>query len=211
MLNRVQIILRTMLTVAVFSVTQSFASVLWWTTNDPADIEVESWDGESYTTAEALGVTDARVKVVGDGVADDTYLCLAYVVEDDFGNQTVAYGTPPGGTVQYIATGDGAGEIFADLGEYAKSGYSFLVELGQWDDSGQTWTALALSQSATFDQLSMMGGLNPGENYISEDPLETPGSLPWKPDNYTRAVPEPGSALLIIIGCSLIALKRKVA
>lgn len=202
-----------MLAAAVFTAGEVFADFLWWTTYAPSEIEVETIDGEGTVTAEELGVTDARIKVSGGSAGEGAYLPLAYIVEDDDGNQAVLIGTPPGGTVQYVDSDYGAGEVFASLGSYAASEYSFQVELGHWDESGEVWTALALSGFARFDDLYYMGRLNPGENYITRDPLETPGSLPWNPTDYTAVVPipEPSCAFLIAIGCMVIVLKRRTA
>ena len=55
---------------AIFSVASSQASVLWWETNDPADIVVAVTDEQGQptgetTTAADLGVTDVRIRVSG--------------------------------------------------------------------------------------------------------------------------------------------------
>ena len=91
-----------------------------------------------------------------------------------------------------------AGPVWTDFGEWGKSGYSFLVELGHMDESGN-WTVMAVSEEATFDAL-VKGG------WTTSDPQNYPNMTPWQP---TYTVPEPSSGLLLLVGGALLSLRRR--
>ena len=180
---------------AIFSVASAQASVLWWETNDE-DIEVENGDGTT-TTAAALGVTDVRIRVSGGDAGDNSYLQMAYF-DPNTGGLTI--GNTPGTTVVEVPTY----AVYAYLGpdgyNYDNAAYSFTIELGNWSDG--TWTVLAESDLANYSELA--GHIAPGGGG-----LDVPYALPWNPQHYVVPVPEPGSALLIVIGCAVLALRRR--
>ncbi len=191
--------------VALMAAMQAKASVLWWETNDPEDIEVEGVDGEgnptgSSTTAAALGVTDVRIRVSGGDAGEDTYLQMAYFD----GNGNVVVGTSAETTVVAVPTYDVYAYLGPDGAGYDNAAYSFTVELGNW--SGGSWSVLAESEVATYAALA--GHISGGGGG-----LDVPSSLPWNPGqwHYYVPVPEPGVTLLLILGCALFALRRRPA
>ena len=187
------------------TVAQARASVLWWETNDPEDIEVECRDeqgnltGET-TTADALHVTDVRIRVSGGDAGDDTYLQMAYF-DDETGQ--VVVGNTPGTTVVAVPTYDVYAYLGPDGYNYDNAAYSFTIELGSWVNG--TWNVLAESETASYAALA--GHISPGGGG-----LDVPTALPWIPDRfYVVPVPEPGTTLLIVIGCVVLALRRRPA
>ena len=183
---------------ALLAAAQAWASVLWWETNDPKDIEVENGDGTT-TTAAALGVTDVRIRVSGGDAGDNSYLQMAYF-DPTTGGLTI--GNTPGTTVVEVPTYDVYAYLGPDGYNYDNAAYSFTIELGNWSDG--TWTVLAESDLANYSELA--GHIAPGGGG-----LDVPYALPWNPQHYVVPVPEPGSALLIVIGCAVLALRRRPA
>ena len=152
---------------ALLATAQVRASVLWWETNDPEDIEVELADGTT-TDAATMGVTDVRIRVSGGDAGDDTYLQMAYMD----GNGNVVVGTTPGTTVVAVPTYDVYAYLGPDGAGFNNAAYSFTVELGNW--SSGTWTVLAESDAATYAALA--GHISGGGGG-----LDVPTALPWFP------------------------------
>ena len=177
---------------------QAKASVLWWETNDPEDIEVELADGTT-TDAGTMGVTDVRIRVSGGDAGEDTYLQMAYF-DPSTGELTI--GNTPGTTVVEVPTYDVYAYLGPDGAGYNNAAYSFTMELGNW--SSGTWTVLAESETATYAALA--GHISGGGGG-----LDVPYALPWTPQQYFAPVPEPGTALLIVLGCAILALRRRPA
>ena len=191
---------------AIFAFSQARASVLWWETNDPEGIEVALTDeqgqptGETKTAAE-LGVTDVRIRVSGGDAGDNTYLQMAYF-DPSTGGLTI--GNAPGSTVVEVPTYDVYAYLGPDGYNYDNAAYSFTIELGNWENG--TWTVLAESDTAAYSELA--GHIAPGGGG-----LDVPRALPWNPQDYRNfvPVPEPGTALLIVLGCAVLALRRRPA
>ena len=183
-----------------FLVARACASVLWWETNDPEDIEVEQAGGGT-TTAADMGVTDVRIRVSGGNAGEGTYLQMAYF--DDATGQIVV-GSTPGTTVVAVPTYDVYAYLGPDGYNYDNAAYSFTIELGNWANG--TWTVLAESETATYSALA--GHISPGGGG-----LDVPYALPWNPQSYHYfvPVPEPGATLLIVLGCAVLALRRRPA
>ena len=82
---------------------------------------------------------------------------------------------------------------------------SFAIELGNYDNG--TWTTLATSGSLAYSSLVNAEGAS-GYTYLTtSDALSLKGLTPWAPQTYP--VPEPSSGLLVLIGASLLALRRR--
>lgn len=85
--------------------------------------------------------------------------------------------------------------FYADLASYT-DGYSFYIEL--FNDQG--------SVGRSEDLLSY----NAAMEYITSFGTATPPTSKWAPSSFTTAaIPEPSSALLMLLGCAGLALKRK--
>lgn len=181
-----QILLGWLLTLTALTVS---GEVLWWTTGEAADITVTYEGSTETTTAAALGATDARIRVVGDGVADETYLSMLFNVDGK-------WQTFEGADVCVLPVE----EYWVDLGDYGSAGYSFVVELGNYEDG--SWTVATTSAAMTYSQL------DEAHHITANAGMALPGYTPWVATGYT-AVPEPTSGLLMLLGSALLALRRK--
>ena len=81
------------------------------------------------------------------------------------------------------------------------SSLSFAIELGNYNKG--TWTTLATSSSLAYSSLE-----SAGYTYMpSAGDLALATLTAWAPTTYS--VPEPSSGLLMLLGASLLALKRR--
>ena len=159
-----------------------------------ADETTTTWSS-SYRSAEGYAIDSARVAVTGGGLTDATPLILGYISGNEFvssGADEIALDlTPPPQT------------MYAFITDYASAEYSFTIELGSYD-TGE-WTTLATSASLTYQQLQTGDGVNGSYITTYDGTLPTPQGI-WAPTSYN--VPEPSSGLLMLIGASLLALRR---
>ena len=80
---------------------------------------------------------------------------------------------------------------------------SFAIELGNYNNENETWTTLATSGSLNYTSLQ-----SAGYTYMpSSGELALATLTAWAPMAYS--VPEPSSGLLLLLGASLLALKRR--
>lgn len=86
--------------------------------------------------------------------------------------------------------------FYANLASFTETGYSFYIEL--FNDSGSVGRS---EQMLTYSEALA---------YATSFGTGTPAYQPWTPSSFTTAaVPEPSSALLMLLGCAGLALKRK--
>ena len=138
-----------------------------------------SWNG--------LDVTAARVVSMNGNV--DTPLSLSYN----------AGGTLTDTGVSMVNMGVNM-PLYAALPDDPSS-LSFAIELGNYNDG--TWTTLATSGSLNYTSLQ-----SAGYTYMpSSGDLALATLTAWAPMAYS--VPEPSSGLLMLLGASLLALKRR--
>ena len=93
----------------------------------------------------------------------------------------------------------GSGAWYANLGNYASDSYSFYIELfnDNMDFVGRSEDILSYNSALAY-----------ATTFGTSQPLANP----WSPSSFTTAaVPEPNSALLILLGCAGLALRRKRA
>ena len=134
-----------------------------------------------------LGVTAARVVSMNGNV--DTPLSLSYN----------AGGTLTDTGVSMVNMGVNM-PLYAALPDDPSS-LSFAIELGNYNDG--TWTTLATSGSLNYTSLQ-----SAGYTYMpSSGDLALATLTAWAPMAYS--VPEPSSGLLMLLGASLLALKRR--
>ena len=164
--------------------------VLWWMIGDNySSIEGTATDGTTMTAGE-LKVTDARVRYEGtDG--SKGYLKL--------------YGLDEGGNVYSLDGVAGVGlpaEYFADLSGLSGTSYSFVLELGNWDNGNWVHTSME-SQAASYESLV-------ANKHISQWHETTPTyGTPWTPTTGYTVVPEPNSGLMLLVGGALLMLRRR--
>ncbi len=145
----------------------------------------------------------ARVRVTGGDISADTFLQM-YYYDEELGNYTIVDGSM--GMEFYQESGawtmDSTEPNIASIGAYSSSSpeYSFIIELG--NVSGDEWTTIAKSSSATYANLSA---------YVRETfSVNPPAAGAWNGGAFT-AVPEPTSGMLMLMGLALLSLRRKRA
>jgi hypothetical protein len=163
--------------------------VLWWMIGDNySSIEGTATDG-STMTAEQLGVTDARVRWQ-DGSGNKGYLTL--------------YGLDADGNVHTLDGAAGVGlpaEFFGDLGSLSGESYSFVLELGNYNEGSWVHTSME-SEAVKYETLV-------ANKHISEWRETTPTyGTPWKPTSFS-VVPEPSSGLMLLVGGAFLMLRRR--
>ena len=164
--------------------------VLWWQvgvegdSDSLADVQITTFH-EGVKTAAELGVTDARIRVVGT----DDYLPM--LKSDDYDYDDVM----PVPTDWQACL----------ISPYASEAYSFVIELGNWDYDNGTWTMIATSEAASYTDLK-----NPARPSIWDpDDIAQPDYQAWQPTSYV--IPEPSGGLLMLMGFALLALRRRNA
>ena len=144
-------------------------------------------DSLTWDSTPAPSYDTARV-----GVLDNTGKSVAYLNIYNWGETTGA------GSAQIVSGLDNA--FYANLGSYAASGYSYYIEL--LNDStvvGRSTDSFAYSEKAAQILTS-----------ISQTDIPSSDTA-WAPTNYTSAVPEPTSGMLLLFGLAGLALRRKRA
>lgn len=179
------------------SVSANNFDVLMWMIDDPKDA-----GGESIAKSATIPVASARVAATKAGSSDVVYLNFYsqdssgnWVVLDD--NDSIKLKTVGG----KLKTGGTA--VYADLnalGENYQS-YSFAIELGNWNRESGDWLLAATSEVWDYKRLFDSG-------FIA-DQVAIPDQLRWTGGTYT--IPEPTSGLLLVVGASLLALRRRKA
>ncbi|MBR0504379.1 MAG: PEP-CTERM sorting domain-containing protein [Kiritimatiellae bacterium] len=81
---------------------------------------------------------------------------------------------------------------------------SFAIELGNWENG--EWVALATSGTMSYSSMTVTS--QDGMHILQmADDITLANFQPWSPNAYN--VPEPSSGLLMLIGASLLALRRR--
>ena len=84
-----------------------------------------------------------------------------------------------------------------DISAYS-TGYSFYVELANFESANNV-TTVAKSGTVTYSDLS---------SHIVTTLSDVPSVTPWHASNY-ESVPEPTTGLMLLLGLSLVSLKRR--
>ena len=179
-------------------------SVLWWMFDETTDINDINGSGATFTIDTLVGRGDAAGKKV-NGIRIGAYdgdTLLGYLLINDGGpgggNNLPYYSMP---TEDFDTGGESwnAGPTYAVLGDYATTpGVSFMIELGNWDKNGDSWTILAHSDPGTMDSL---------KEFMNVANFDMHTTFEWTGGSYS--VPEPNSGILLLIGTGLLLLKRK--
>ena len=192
--------LRSALSVALLaSVSARAEYVLWLSVLDDAQLVdgtgASAGTVATYKSEDGESINAARIRVTGDGVADDTFLPIYYEGETA-GSWVLDY------TVHYTGVVPGSDStqwqpVF--LGEYASPDYTFALEIGAFDfDSGE-FTKLA---DASADYSTLLS-----EGNISQGGVSTQAQTPWTPMAFT--IPEPSTGLLALAGILALFGKRR--
>ena len=185
--------------VALATFADANPGVLLWQICDPSIDDhgtLKKIDEYASPTLKDNGVAEkvnvVRIKATRNGDAA-VYLDM-FVGAEPFSGMDVA-------EVEDIeAGGNWAGPMWASFDKCSGDiqSYTFIMELGYMSENGSKWDVLAVSSAETYASL---------EKFISHSPVDFPTYDPWSPNTF--AIPEPSSALLILIGGALLALRRK--
>ena len=138
---------------------------------------------------DGYSVNGARLRVAGT----DAYLSIyASGADTPYANNLLPIAPDPQEGVF-----SQAGPVYSYFGQYDSPEYSFLVELGHWE--GDEWLVMAVSRVASYEEL-VEGG------WTTDNLQNYPRHGPWSPG---FAVPEPSGGLLMLLGASLLALRRR--
>jgi len=139
------------------------------------------------SAASSYTYNTVKVAQSNDGGESCTFLNLYYGDGTAVGGTAVSSET----TKDYADAGLG---LYAALGADAAS-YSYAIEL--FNDGDFVAKSGLRGQWFSYETL---------QDYIVSSSMATPASA-WAPTPF--AVPEPNSALLILVGCALLGLKRR--
>ena len=180
--------------------------VLYWMIDNSATVEKDGVTSSISSFFESYDAPDgsafaARVRVTGGNIQDgqDVFLDLYipnYGLDEGGGEYGVEFSKVGGYWGAGVPTGNQSpsGDYSAGTPEY-----SFIVELGNID-SGDNWTTVATSASATYSSLA---------NYIHQTFDMNPSSMAvWTPTQFS-SVPEPSGGLLTVLGFAFLALRRR--
>lgn len=142
-------------------------------------------------TADAEGIAFNYARVVADNGSGAQILDIT----DDVGVTKEGYAV--------VAKGAKAAINLDQLGD--ASAYSFYIELVNYDSSAKTFDVVGSSQANPTSYANLVAA-----NFISlDDVMQIPSTEVWHGGTYS--VPEPTSAMLVMMGLGLLALKRKNA
>ena len=100
-----------------------------------------------------------------------------------------------------VGTGGG---MYSHFTASDASQLAFAIELGNWENG--EWVTLATSGTMSYSDLAVTSV--DGMHILQmRDGIDVDDFQPWAPTTY--AVPEPSSGLLVLIGASLLALRRR--
>ena len=170
--------------------------VLMWMIDDPKDV-----NGNSI--AESGTITPTQARIAATKADSDVVYLNFYSKDPDWvvidGNDTIRLKTVDG----KLTSGKDL-TVYADLGTLTALGedyrtFSFAIELGNWNKESGDWILAATSETWDYQRLY-------DSKYIG-DQLAPPVEGPWTGGTYT--IPEPTCGLLMLFGCSLLALRRR--
>lgn len=139
------------------------------------------WQVQEGTTSEEFGYALLKAYQT-DGGSVDTATTIA---------GATAEGTAPN---QYVSMQN------TDLGSYSDSGYTFFVELANYSDNA--WHSVSKGARYTYDDLVSAG-------YVATGLTDSISAMTAASNFNMGAVPEPTSGVLLLIGGSLLALRRR--
>ena len=139
-------------------------------------------------SAGAFDYSAVKVKAVSSDPGSESYLALYYGNSNPVGVGDAAFSVGRSDVVNAADYGIG---FYAGLSQLFGTSYSYVVEL--WNDG-----VVAQSQTITYSEAAV--------KHIAS--LGGAGITPWMAGGFSAA-PEPNSAVLLLLGCAALALRRK--
>ena len=170
-------------------------------------------DSDDIANAGVSSVAGVRIYALNDSTGEQTFLKLGYA---DYGTDSFKYVGGGDGANSYAVSAPMGGALLADVSDFSSGGYSFYVELinsnvPYW--AGNTGSAYQTSSFA--GQLVSSGNSDPitytgleSKGFIGTD-LSPVSMAVWHGGGSYSPVPEPTSAMLVLIGLAGLALKRR--
>lgn len=139
-------------------------------------------------SAGSFDYSAVKVKAVSSDPGSESYLALYYGNSNPVGVGDAAFSVGRSDVVNAADYGIG---FYAGLSQLFGTSYSYVVEL--WNDG-----VVAQSQTITYSEAAVQ--------HIAS--LGGAGITPWMAGGFSAA-PEPNSAVLLLLGCAALALRRK--
>lgn len=165
------------------------ADVMYWQLGSPSET---TYNGQTWNAVKVAYVASPATTPMMGGY---NYLSLAPITNPD---DTF---TEP------IDATSARNGYFAVLPDNASS-YSYFIELGNYN--GTTYTALAQSGAITYSELSQSHVITTDQLDDILGHISTVTMQAWVGGNY-QAVPEPTGGLMVLVGLSVLALRRRKA
>ena len=166
------------LAATLLAVVSANASYLYWQVNEDSD--VSRLGGVTYNSARVSVKEDSTGTIVWSSAATDV------------NTESLSY---PISAVNTIAE--------TSFSSWTGTGYSYYIELGNYDSVGDTFTGTAISEAQTYTTLAA-SYIHPSASLSPSDLVST---QIWHGGTYS--VPEPTSAILMLFGAAMLGLKRK--
>ena len=143
------------------------------------------------------------------GASDSTDYANWFIAKDAIGSVTPFYNGEQYDISETHAETfyDGPNTAEFDLSQFDGQNVSFYIEVWKYNDVKQFYEGVARSEIKTYGELS--GGGQGGVTYTSVDYDALEFASVWHGSSYS--IPDPTSAMLLMIGLSLVGLKRKRA
>lgn len=162
--------------------------VLWWLVDVGYEESIKAETPQGTVSAGDLGVNGARIRYESD--SGNGYLPMFGLDEND---KLVQYEGVNGVLLP--------AEYFGSLDGLSAESCIFVLELGNYQ-SGK-WIGTSLESEAVSYRALVEN------NHITQWHETAPAyGTPWTPDNF-MVVPEPNSAMLLLLGASILALRRR--
>ena len=167
------------------------ADVMYWQLGTPGS---NTFNGQTWNTVRVASVANGTSTPVMSGYS---YLYLTPTTNPDENSTS----TMIGGT-------SAANGYFAVLPSSDANTYSYFIELGNFN--GTTYTALAQSSAIAYSDLSPTYVITTAQLDDILGHMSTATMEAWTGGSY-QAVPEPTGGLMVLVGLSVLALRRRKA
>ena len=153
-----------------------------------ADDSYLYWMMDTASAGAFDNYNSVKVKAVSSESGSESYLALYYGNSNPVGVGDATFSVGRSDVVNAADYGIG---FYAGLSQLFGTSYSYVVEL--WNDG-----VVAQSQTITYSEAAVQ--------HIAS--LGGAGITPWMAGGFSAA-PEPNSAVLLLLGCAALALRRK--